>query len=112
MVAAECHDGCREFRLKTVVDHRLVQDLAQTRRIRYGRSGHPGKDDIGDDAHLSKSARDMTDHGLGKPEDPVGDAPRIHQIPREDEKGDRKQRKTGRGGIHPLRQHGQEGTIA
>ena len=76
------HDGGGEFRLEAVVHHRLVQDLAQARRIGDGRAGHAGEDHVGDDAHLAEAAGDVADHGLGEPEDPARHPARVHQVRR------------------------------
>ncbi len=99
-------DGDTKVVVVAFVPHGLELHLAQTGRIRHGRTGHPGKDQAGHGIGMAQTTRQKTDHQTGEIEEPGGDTGRVHQLGGQDEQGDGQEQEVVDSVLHPLGQHG------
>jgi len=102
MVAAAATMAAENFGLKPLSTIALCNTWPNPAASAIAEPDMPEKDHIGDDGHLPEPAWDMPDYGFGKPEDSARNTSCIHEVPCQNEEGNRQQCKTRRGGIHSL----------
>ena len=90
---AGSHQGGAAVPVVAGADHHGDQDDAQGCGGSYSRAHDAGEQQDGQDGDIAQAAADMAHQGVGKIDDPLGDAAAVHQLTGEHEEGNGHHRK-------------------